>query len=508
MPMINIGTTKTPRARVALWTAALVAIAFGGSACCAALARLASAPPGLTGPFSFAAGMQLPVVVVNAALGAFPVTIAALAVFAIIGFAGWRLSSALRDATDIPDSAILVAQAIAGIALTFFAITFSSDPYAYVIFARAHGVFRLNPYIFFGQIGIIRDSVLHQCIAFYGDPPPSDAYGPLWTIVEGIIGRIEATSSLWLQFWTQRAVAVAGAVACTAGVLRLLANAAPAARRFGASLFAFHPLVLWESAIGGHNDFLMLACAVWAFATVDAYPILAGILLGCAIGIKFVPVLLVPVLIARVIRTSGVTSGLFSGALALAVPIATFAPFWSGSATLLPLLTVDARLGISPTWLLNIPFLARGITNLPIAAGMHGSYLASLSWGHLYQYVLNLAVLAVVITVTIAVARGASLRTVWRIVTAFIWTLPSVNSWYVAWLLPAVAFGDAWGTYAWWFGTLVALHYAVDSGAVGSVPGAVAWAGLITIVFLGLPIVLALVARRRLAAQREQAHAG
>jgi hypothetical protein len=498
----------TPRARVALWTAALVAIAFGGSACCAALARLASAPPGLTGSFSFTAGMQLPVEVVNGALGAFPVTIAALAVFAMIGFAGWRLSCALRDATNIPESSILVAQAIAGIALSFFAITFSSDPYAYVIFARAHGVFRLNPYIFFGPIGIIRDTVLHQCLAFYGDPPPSDVYGPLWTIVEGIIGRLETTSSLWLQFWTQRVVAVAGAVACTAGVLRLLANAAPAARRFGASLFAFHPLVLWESAIGGHNDFLMLACAVWAFATVDAYPILAGILLGCAIGIKFVPVLLVPVLVARVIRTSDVANGLMCGALALGVPLATFAPFWTGTATLLPLLTAEARLGISPTWLLNIPFLARGITNLPIAAGMHGSYLASLSWGHLFQYVLDLAVLAVVISVTVAVARGASLRTVWRIVTAFIWTLPSVNSWYVTWLMPAVAFGDAWGTYAWWFGALAALHYAVDSGAVGGVSGAVAWAASITVVFMGLPIVIALGARRRPGAQHEQAHAG
>jgi hypothetical protein len=203
-----------------------------------------------------------------------------------------------------------------------------------------------------------------------------------------------------------------------------------------------------------------------------------------------------------------VANGLMCGALALGVPLATFAPFWTGTATLLPLLTAEARLGISPTWLLNIPFLARGITNLPIAAGMHGSYLASLSWGHLFQYVLDLAVLAVVISVTVAVARGASLRTVWRIVTAFIWTLPSVNSWYVTWLMPAVAFGDAWGTYAWWFGALAALHYAVDSGAVGGLSGAVAWAASIAIVFMGLPIVIALGARRRPGAQHEQAHAG
>jgi hypothetical protein len=497
-----------PRARIALWTLALVVIAFGGSWCCAALVRLAYPSPESSGPFSFTAGMRLPVVVVNAALGALPVTVAALIVFALLGFAGWRLACAMRDATVVPISAILIAQAIAGIALTFFAITFSSDPYAYVIFARAHGVFRLNPYIFFGPIGVIGDNVLHQCIAFYGDPPPSDDYGPLWTLIAGVIGRLEATTSLWLQFWTQRVAAVAGAVACTAGVWRLLANTAPAVRRFGASLFAFHPLVLWESAVGGHNDFLMLACAVWAFATVDAYPVLAGVLLGAAIGIKFVPIVVLPVLIARVIRTSGLSSALLCGAVALAVPVATFVPFWSGGATLLPLLDINARLGISPTWLLSIPFFATGLTNLPVAAGLHGTFLAVLTWGSLFRYVLDLALLIVIASVTIAVARGASLRSVWRIVTAFIWTLPSVNSWYVAWLVPAVAFGDAWATYAWWFGALVGLHFMVDSGTASNLPGGIVWVIVITTIFLSVPVLIALRARRRLGDRREQAHAG
>src|ERR1700730_10459264 len=166
----------TPRARIAAWTLILFAVAFLGSACCAALAHLAFAPPGLRGAYSFTEGMRLPVAVINGALGAWPVTIASLVVFALIAYAGWRLACALRDANTVPDSAILIAQAFVGIALSFFAITFSSDPYAYVIFARLHGVLRLNPYILFGQIGIIRDSMLQQCIAFYGDPPPSDNY--------------------------------------------------------------------------------------------------------------------------------------------------------------------------------------------------------------------------------------------------------------------------------------------------------------------------------------------
>jgi len=498
----------TPRARVAVWTAALIAIAVGGSAACTALARYAQAPPGLTGAYSFAAGMRLPVMVVNGALGAFPVVVGALVVFALLAFAGWRLAVALRDDAVIPDSTILIAQTLAAIALSFFAITFSSDPYAYVIFARAHGVFGLNPYIFFGPLGVIRDTVLQQCLSFYGDPPPSDNYGPLWTLTAGLIGRMEATSSLWVQFLTQRVAAVAGAVACTAGVLRLLRNAAPAARRYGAALFAFHPLVLWESAVGGHNDFLMLAFAVWAVATVDAYPIFAGALLGVAIGFKFVPILLLPVLFARVFRTTGLSSALMSSMLALLIPVGAFAPFWTGHATILSLTSLDARLGLSPTWLLIEPFIGHGVVNAPVATALHGPLADALSWGRLVQIVLSIGVVAVIAVVTARVARGAPLREILRVVTAFVWSLPSVNSWYVAWLTPAVALGGAWANYAWWFGALAGLHFAVDSGAVGSVPGAEAWASIITVVFMGLPVVVAFRSRARPAARGEQAPAG
>jgi hypothetical protein len=496
------------RARVGVWTAALIAIALGGSAACAALARYAQAPAGFTGAYSFAAGMQLPVTVVNGALDAFPVVVGALVVFALLAFAGWRLAIALRDDGTIPESAILIAQTIAAVALSFFAITFSSDPYAYVIFARAHGVFGLNPYIFFGPLGVVHDGVLQQCLAFYGDPPPSDNYGPLWTLTAGLIGRMEATSSLWFQFWTQRVAAVAGTVACTAGVLYLLRNAAPAARRYGAALFAFHPLVLWESAVGGHNDFLMLAFAVWAVATVDSFPILAGALLGVAIGIKFVPILLLPVLFARVFRTTGLGSAFISSMLALLIPIGAFAPFWAGHATISSLASLDARLGLSPTWLLIEPFVGHGVVNAPVASALHIPFAAALSWGRFVQVVLSICVLAVLVVVTVRVARGAPLREVLRVVTTFLWSLPSVNSWYVAWLTPAVALGGVWARYAWWFGALAALHFAVDSGAIGSVPGAVAWASIVTVVFMGLPVVIALRSRARLAARGEQAPAG
>ncbi|HKW44034.1 MAG TPA: glycosyltransferase 87 family protein [Candidatus Eremiobacteraceae bacterium] len=486
----------SPKTRVAAWTAVLVAISFGGSSACAALARLAHARAGMTGAHSLVAGIRLPVGVVNAALGAFPVTLGALAVFASLGFAGWRLACAMRAAATIPERTILLIQALVGLSLSFFAVTFSSDPYAYVLFARAHGVFGLNPYIFFGQMGAIRDSILQQCLAFFGDPPPSDNYGPLWTIAVGLAGRMEAASSLWVQFWTQRVAAVAGAVACTAGVLRLLGKATPDARRFGASLFAFHPLVLWESGIGGHNDFLMLALAVWAFAVVDAYPLLACALLGVAIGIKFVPVLLLPLLIARVVRKAGAASALLGAVVALAIPVVAFTPFWTGHATILSLESLDASLGVSPTWLLVSPFAASGVANLPVAGSLHGTLVGALTWGRLLQIVLDLVVFAIIVAATVRVARGSSLREVWRVIAAFVWTLPSVNSWYVSWLTPAAAFGGTWAAYAWWFGALAGLHLAIDSGAVGSLPGAVGWAALITVVFMGLPIALAYRARR------------
>ena len=64
--------------------AVIIAIAIGGSNVCATLTRFAHAPPGVDGPYSFSAGMRLPVVVVNDAQNSFPILLGFLFIFAAL----------------------------------------------------------------------------------------------------------------------------------------------------------------------------------------------------------------------------------------------------------------------------------------------------------------------------------------------------------------------------------------------------------------------------------------
>ncbi|HLJ82582.1 MAG TPA: glycosyltransferase 87 family protein [Candidatus Eremiobacteraceae bacterium] len=445
-----------PRARVVVWTAALVFISFAGSALCRSLARSTHAASLTPGPFSFPAGRALPLSVINGADGALPLFFGFLVVFCALGFAGWRLASALRDAPGLPAWALVCAQLIVGLALSFFPVTFSSDAYAYVLFGRAHGVFGLNPYTLAAPMRVLHDAVLAPILNFFGDPPLRDDYGPLWTVGASIVGRAESHADLWTQVWTQRVIAVLSACACSMGLLRLRSDADRAARTYGVALFAFHPLVLWESAVGGHNDFVMLAAVVWAFALGEAYPMIAGVLLGIAIGIKYVPLVVLPALAGRAFRSGGFVTGVACIVVALAIPALSFAPFWAGPAMFTSLQGPASALGFSPTSIILAPLFSHG----------QGAIL----WGRLLQLTLGAVVLWLAIAAGISAVRGRWLPSFWRPVAAFIWSAPSVNTWYIAWLMPAIACGRRWGAYAWWLGALTAVHYAFDMGALGNGP--------------------------------------
>jgi glycosyl transferase family 87 len=471
-----------PRARVVVWTSALVFISFGGSALCGALARLTHAASRAPGPFSYSAGAALPLPVINGADGAMPLFLGFLAVFCALGFAGWRLACALRDAPALPAWLLIAAQAVVGLALSFFSVTFSSDAYAYVLFGRAHGVFGLNPYILAAPMRVLHDDVLAPILNFFGDPPLRDDYGPLWTVGAGIVGRAESHASLWTQVWTQRLIAVLGACACSWGLLRLRGDVAPASRNYGVALFAFHPLVLWESAVGGHNDFVMLAAVIWAFALVEAYPMIAGALLGVAIGIKYVPLVVLPALAGRAFRSGGLASAAACVAVALAIPLVSFEPFWAGSAMFRSLQEPASSLGFSPTSIILAPLFLHGPAAIP--------------WGRLLQIALGVLVFCLALAACLDAVRGRWLHSFWRPIAAFIWSAPSVNTWYVAWLAPAIACGGRWGVYAWWLGALTVVHYAFDMGALGRGSFGFAWETAAVLFLLIVPIVLSRFLRR------------
>jgi alpha-1,6-mannosyltransferase len=457
-----------------------------------------AAVPDLRHHVDYAAGLKLPLPVVGSALDGWPVLGSVWALIAALGFCGWRFAASLPALPAQRLTPLIVAAQIAvGLCLSLFPLTLSGDPYAYVIWGRLYGVHGLNPYLLTHAIDASRDPSLAASLAFYGNPPPSDDHGPLWTLLAGMLSRLERGSSLWAQVWTHRLLSVAAAVCTSLALARILRKQAAPWRYRWVAAFAFSPLVLFETSVGGHNDMLMIALAAWAFALVDEYPLLAGALLGASIGVKYVSLLALPFLAARVWRRQGALAGVLAALVAPSVFALTFRPFWLGTATLYALVGHGGVFAMSPSWLANYYFFAHHMAAVPAAP--HAAalpLLGALVWPRAVQLLLFAAFLSLAAWAWLRYTHDLRVCRLWTALSAFIWASPIIHPWYVLWLSPAIACGGRWAVFAWWFGLLIAARYVLDVSYTFVVHFWVLAA--LTLLFLFAPVVIA---RRAVPAQ-------
>ena len=470
-----------------VWLSIVAAIVLLGEFALGTLAANAVPTPDPRYNLDFAFGMQLPVRVVNDVPGGSVMLVVFWVVVAALAAAGWKLARAAESDASVTMPKLLAAMAAIGILLTFFPITFAGDPYAYVAFGRLYGLYKINPYQVGGPVDVTSDPTLAQCLRFYGNPPVGDNYGPLWTLFAGALARLTQAWSLYWQVWAERAVALAAALIAAAGVARVAVKHAPESWKRGVVLFAFHPVVLYEAAAEAHNDSIMLAFGVWAFALVAEYPLYAGLLLGAACAVKYVAVIAAPFLFVRAWKTSGIGSAVIAILCGAAVPILAFVPFWVGASSLASLFAETSESRTSPTWLVDA---------LVGVFGGNSIQLFGLTPERLISSVVALTLAVVVGWSIVGCARSWDSRHVyvWRSIAALIYALPNIYPWYTMWISPAIALGGRWGSFAYWLGLLTFLHYAQDAGRQPS-GGAYVYAleGMVavTMIALGVPIVIA-----------------
>lgn len=449
---------------------------------------------------NYQAAIALPTRVAEGAYGEWMLLPALWALVALLAFVCLRFARAMDDRSKPWE--LLGAQGLVLLALLFVSVTVSGDAYAYVIYGRLYGIHDLNPYLLGAAVPDYHDAVLSRLLQFYGNPPPGDNYGPLWTLFAGVTARLEAGASLGLQVWTHRVAAAAAAVVAAGGVLWALRRYALGERLRRTAMFAFHPLVLYESAVGGHNDIIMVAAAIWAWAVVDDLPLVAGLLLGASIAIKYVSVLLLPFLALRAAR-KGAVNGVIFALIACALPLLFFKPFWSGATTLYSLIGHGGMFDMSPLWLVNMPFFVAGTANAPaFPGGFSLPLFGQPSWPRIFELIAIAIVIGVVCVAVWRFARTYRTGYVWRSVAALLMSLPIIHPWYVGWILPAAADDTRWATYAWWLGVLVFSRYALDAVAPSQAgPLFTPILVVLTIVFLVLPVVLAVRDRRLTSAE-------
>jgi hypothetical protein len=199
-------------------------------------------------------------------------------------------------------------------------------------------------------------------------PDYTTAYGPLWEALaagtsrlagDGRLANVLAFKLLALGFY--------GGSAALIG--RLLGERAPERALQGVCLFAWNPLVIYETAGNGHNDIVLVFCVLLSLYLLNRRHF-TGALLALAAGalVKFIPLLLVPPVAASALRAlppkrrPAFVAGAALAALALGAALVL--PFWRGG----DMLALKRRATLFTT---SLPALAQ--VNLQPALGLPAS---------------------------------------------------------------------------------------------------------------------------------------
>jgi len=165
-------------------------------------------------------------------------------------------------------------------------------------------------------------------------------YGPLWVQYEVIVLRLThdvAAAALLLK-----GLVVAASLGSAALIWAILGRVRPADQLLGTLLYLWNPVIIVEFAAEGHNDALMILCVLAALLlTVGGWPALALIALLLGVLTKYVPLILLPALLAyfwcswrkgaaRIHLIGRVLLGLFAG---LGLAVLFYRPLWAGTAT-------------------------------------------------------------------------------------------------------------------------------------------------------------------------------
>lgn len=201
---------------------------------------------------------------------------------------GWRMVRQVQG--RLAWMVVLGGALVSALILLFLYPFDAADIFDYIIHGRIQGVYGANPYYIVPN-QFPSDPFLHYA-AWNADPSP---YGPLWALLaaatarlagNGIIANVITFKLLVGIFW-------AGNIGLITAILR---RAAPERALAGVFLFAWNPLILYETFGNGHNDMALVFCLLLAVWMVQSRRFTGAILaLVGGILFKFIPALLLPV---------------------------------------------------------------------------------------------------------------------------------------------------------------------------------------------------------------------
>ena len=173
----------------------------------------------------------------------------------------------------------------------------SADLYGYIFRAEIVTVHNVNPYhIAPADLG-------------YGNIMPSPhlpmTYGPLYTVISMVLQKISGPM-LFVNMLVFRLFNVLLFAGCAFLIYHIVKLVAPRFSHAATALFLWNPFILIEVVNNGHNDIMMLLCILASvYAIIRKKWIAAGIFLGLGMLIKFMTVILFPILFILILKQKG-----------------------------------------------------------------------------------------------------------------------------------------------------------------------------------------------------------
>jgi len=176
---------------------------------------------------------------------------------ALFGFYALVYRTCRDHPRQVPAPRILLSGLTLALLLSLTYPVGAGDVVDYVTHGEELFYFRENPLV--TPPGHVPGAVLAHYSAYRMVP---SNYGPLWTWISGLVVGVLGRESLALDLLGFKGVAIAAYLAQALLVYCILRRRAPDLAPAGLAFFAWNPLVLYESAVNGHNDVTMMAFAL------------------------------------------------------------------------------------------------------------------------------------------------------------------------------------------------------------------------------------------------------
>jgi hypothetical protein len=263
---------------------------------------------------------------------ALPKLIVALVALGGLYWMAWRAALRLRDRRAW---LIVIGGALALSAALLLMYPYdAADMFDNILHGRIISVYGANPFQ-----KIASDFASDPFYRFTAWRYAVSAYGPLWESLAGLVTRL-AGNGLLANVIAFKLVLGAFWAGCVGLIALIMRRLAPDRALAAVVLFAWNPIVLYETIGQGHNDITLVFWVLMAtWLLIERRYVLALLALMSGALFKYIPLLLVPAafLIAwrDLVRWRArlrllVLTAVIGGALG----VAAFAPFWRGTDTL------------------------------------------------------------------------------------------------------------------------------------------------------------------------------